>query len=681
MHAETGSGRISSVYKLIRAPADETANPCRMPIAVQNGDTDAMSLRAKTIAVTMIAVALMGGLVFFGYETKSRILSVEKQWIDFNTYAAKSNYALSRINTHFGYGGFIHHFKNYILHQTEDLPPKIEEDLRETHLAIEDYRSLSRSEKEKEALQKLHHIVNVYRSKYEFARKLIAEGNAPREVETHVQVNDSPALEAIDFLTRNTLEQSRKRERETSLKLADAIRFIDLAALLIPLIALIAGLLIIYIRRLMEATQKTIAARSYAESLVEAAPDAWLIVDSDGYIRGVNARTLSMFGYSKEEMFGMTVEALMPRRLRQHHIGHRRGFFASMADRPIDKSGDLIAISKDGREFPVEISLSHTRNNGDSLAIAAMRDVSKKRKAEQRLRLTQQVFEITAEPILITDSEKRILDMNDAFCRLTGYSREELMGQTPAMLSSGRHDADFYQSIWRSLENNDHWQGEVWNRHKNGEACPNLVTISSVKNRNGQTTHFVATYSDISSLKENEDRLELLAHFDQLTGLPNRMLFHDRLRGARARAHRNQTIVAVMYVDLDGFKAVNDTLGHAAGDQLLGKAAAQLRACVREDDTVARLGGDEFAVLFNGLEDAALIGQLAERIVSSLSFSVDCDNGPPLKVSGSAGISIYPLDGESEENLLERADQAMYEAKRRGKHQYCFYRDIKNNLG
>jgi len=639
-----------------------------------------MNLRSKTIAITMIATLLMALLVFFGFETKSRILSVEAQWHDFNEYAAKSNYALARINAHFGYGGFIHYFKNYILHQTDDLLPKIDENLHETYHAIEEYRSLSRSDEETQALENLLHVVNIYRSKYKFARKLIAEGNTPREVEIHVQVNDTPALTAIDFLTRNALEQSRIRERETSMKLASAIRFIDLAALLIPLIALVAGLLIIFIRRIMEANQKTTAAKAYAESLVEAAPDAWLIVDSDGYIRGVNARTLSMFGYSQEEMLGMKVEALMPPRLRHQHIGQRQGFFSNLMSRPIDKSGDLIAISKDGQEFPVEISLSHTHKNGTSLAIAAMRDVSKKRKAEQRLRLTQQVFEITAEPILITDSEKHILDMNDAFCRLTGYNREELMGQTPAMLSSGRHDEAFYQSIWQSLENSDHWQGEVWNRHKDGEACPNLVTISSVKNHTGQTTHYVATYSDISSLKENEDRLELLAHFDQLTSLPNRMLFHDRLRGARARAHRNQTIVAVMYVDLDGFKAVNDTLGHAAGDQLLGKVAAQLRACVREDDTVARLGGDEFAVLFNGLEDAALIEQLAERIVSSLNITVNCDSGP-LQVSGSAGISIYPLDGENEESLLERADQAMYEAKRRGKHQYCFYRDIKNNLG
>ncbi|HEB93298.1 MAG TPA: GGDEF domain-containing protein [Gammaproteobacteria bacterium] len=639
-----------------------------------------MSLRSKIIAITMIATTLMVLLVFFVFESKSRILSVEAQWHDFNEYAAKSNYALARINTHFGYGGFIHYFKNYILHQTDDLLPKIDENLHETYHAIEEYRSLSRSDEETQALESLLHVVNIYQSKYKFARKLIAEGNTPREVEIHVQVNDTPALTAIDFLTRNALEQSRKREWETSMQLAGTISFIDLGALLIPVIALVAGLLIIFIRRIMEANQNTTAAKAYAESLVEAAPDAWLIVDSDGYISGVNARTVSMFGYSKEEILDMKVESLMPPRLRHQHVGQRTTFFAKLLSRPIDKSGDLIAISKDGREFPVEISLSHTRKNGLSLAIAAMRDVSRKRKAEQRLRLTQQVFEITAEPILITDSEKHILDMNDAFCRLTGYSREELMGQTPAMLSSGRHDADFYQSIWQSLENNDHWQGEVWNRHKDGEARPNLVTISGVKNDSGQATHFVATYSDISSLKENEDRLELLAHFDQLTSLPNRMLFHDRLRGARARAHRNQTIVAVMYVDLDGFKAVNDTLGHAAGDQLLGKVAAQLRACVREDDTVARLGGDEFAVLFNGLEDAALIEQLAERIVNSLNICVDCDSGP-LQVSGSAGISIYPLDGENEDSLLERADQAMYEAKRRGKRQYCFYGDIKNNLG
>lgn len=639
-----------------------------------------MGLRLKITVITLVAIILMALLTSFGFETKSRITEAESQWHDFNEYAAKTNYALARISSHFGYGGFIHHFKDYILRQTDDLPPKIEQDLRETYRAIEDYRSLSRSREETQALEKLIHIVDIYRAKYQFARKLVAEGHTLREAEENVQVNDTPALEAIDFLARNALEQSRQRERETSTSLTNAVSFINLGALLIPVIALAAGLLIVFVRRTMKANQKVASAKAYAEALVEAAPDAWLMMGADGCIRGVNAQTLSLFGYEREEMLGMKIEALMPNRVRHHHVGQRNGFFANLRSRPIEKGGDLIAITKEGREFPIEISLSHTRKNGVTLAIAAMRDVSEKRKAEQRQRLTQQVFEITAEPILITDNEKHMVDMNDAFCRLSGFSREELLGQTPAMLSSGRHDAAFYKSIWKSLEEREHWQGEIWNRHKDGEAYPNLVTISSVKNSRGQTTHFVATYSDISGLKENEDRLELLAHFDQLTNLPNRMLFHDRLRGARARAHRNGTIFAVMYVDLDGFKAVNDTLGHAAGDQLLENAATQLRACVREDDTVARLGGDEFAVLFNGLEKAALIDHLATRIIDSLSLTVDSDNGP-LQVSGSAGIGIYPTDGENEESLLEHADQAMYEAKRRGKRQYCFYRDIKNNLG
>ena len=637
-----------------------------------------MSLRAKITVITAIAILLMSLLVLFGFEAKSRITRAEAQWQDYNDYSARTNYALARISSHFGYGGFIHHFKNYILHQDDALLPKIDDDLRETYRAIEDYRGLARSQAETQALNDLVHVVDIYRAKYDFAQRLINAGNPPREVETHVQVNDTPALEAIDFLTRNALEQSQRRRSDTSSGLSSAVSFISLGALLIPVIALVAGLLIIFIRRIMEANQKAASARAYAEALIEAAPDAWLIVNPDGRICGVNAQTLSMFNYQREEMLGMKVEQLMPERLRFHHIGQRSDFFANLEPRPIDKGGDLIAMTRYGREFPLEISLNHTEATGTPLAIAAMRDVTEKRKAEQRQRLTQQVFEITAEPIVITDSERRMVDMNDAFCQLSGYSREELLGQTPAMLSSGRHDDEFYKAIWQALEEHGHWQGEIWNRHKDGAAYPNLVTISSVKNSQGKVTHFVATYSDISSLKENEDRLELLAHFDQLTGLPNRMLFHDRLRGARARAHRHSSAFAVMYVDLDGFKAVNDTLGHAAGDQMLEDTAARLRACVREDDTVARLGGDEFAVLFNGLTETALVDHLATRIVESLTYDIESEHGR-LPVSGSAGIAIYPSDGEDEDKLLEHADQAMYEAKRRGKHQYCFYRDIRNN--
>ncbi len=639
-----------------------------------------MGLRAKTIAITFIAAALMAVLLAFGLETRSRIVQVEARWVDFNHYLAGANNALARINRHLGYGGFIHHFKNYILHQTDDLPAQIEADLHQTEHAIEDYYALQPSEAERAALDRLNHTVRIYRAKFDFARKLVSEGNSPRQIEIHVQVNDTPALAAIDFLTRNALAQAQRHEQQTSQALNATLDYTNRGVLLVPLIALVAGLLIVFLRRLMQATEQAAAARNYAESLVEAAPDAWLIVDEEGGIQGVNALSLSLFGYDAEEMQGLSIEALIPNHLRQAHVGMRQGFFRHLSQRPMNKNRPLVAVNKAGEEFPVEVSLSFTTYEGKPLAIAAIRDVTEKRQAEQRLRLTQQVFELTAEAILVTDENLHIVDMNAAFCRLTGYSREDLMGQTPHMFSADQHDEAFYHEVCQVLGEESHWQGEVWIRHRSGEAQPSLGTFSAVHNAQGVVTHYVATYSDISHLKENEDRLELLAHFDQLTSLPNRMLFHDRLRSARARAHRNGTLMAVMYVDLDGFKAVNDTLGHATGDKLLGKAAAQLRACVREDDTVARLGGDEFAVVFNGLESAEILARLAQRIVDSLKLEVPSADGP-LRVGGSAGIAVYPQDGEDVDVLLERADQAMYEAKRRGKGCYCFFSAVRNNLG
>jgi len=639
-----------------------------------------MNLRTKTAAVTLFSIALAVVLLWFGLETKQRVKSVESQWIDHNDYAAATNYALARINTNFGYGGFIHHFKNYILHQSDKFPPLIEADLDETYRAIEEYRRLAQSESELEALHKLSHVVDIYRFKYEFTRKLVAEGKSPREIETHVQVNDSPALNAIAYLTQHALKDSEESKRRTDHTLSEAIGFINLGGLLIPIIALIAGLIIVFLKRIVSANTMADEAKKYAESLVQAAPEAWLIVGEKGDIVGTNTQALSLFGYTQEEMQGMGIEQLMPKQMRAMHVSMRDKFFAAPSVRPIGQARDLIAVTKDGRTFPIELSLSHTRRNGQLLALAAMRDITERRIAEQRLRLTQQVFDNTAEAILITDSEQVIADMNEAFCKLTGYSREEVLGQTPAMLSAGKHSDAFFRAFWQALDDTGHWQGEIWNRHKDGHVYPSLANISAVMDEKDFVTHFVAVYSDISGIKANEERLEVLAHFDQLTELPNRMLFHDRLRGSLTRAHRHGTYMVVMYVDLDGFKAVNDTLGHAEGDKLLVKTAACLRTSVREDDTIARLGGDEFALIFNGLDTRDPIAMLAQRVTDNLTIAVEND-ATPLQVTASVGIAVYPSDGETEEQLLKLADRAMYEAKNRGKSQYCFYHEIKNNLG
>ncbi len=629
-----------------------------------------MSLRIKTVAVAMLSCTLIVLLLWFGIETKQRVKGVEQQWLDYNNYASATNYALARINTNFGYGGFIHHFKNYILHQTDQFAALAADDLEETYRAIDEYRALAQTEGEKEALDKLAHVVDIYRLKFDFTRTLVAQGRSPREIETHVQVNDAPALEAISFLTQQALRDSRASVHRTDEALSEAIGFVNLGALLVPIIAFVAGVVVIFLRRTVEANRLTDEAKAYAESLVQAAPEAWLIVDSQGRIRGTNSQAQALFGYSQYEMRHMSIDELMPERMRAHHAALRDSFFAAPSVRPLGKARDLVAATASGREFPIEISLSYTRRNGELLAIAALRNITERREAERRQRLAQQVFDITAEAILVTDSEERIIDMNEAFCSMTGYRREEILGKSPDILSSGRHKEDFYEIFWQALNSTGHWQGEIWNRHKEGYAFPSLSSISAVKDERGNVTNFVAVYSDITSIKENEERLEELAHFDQLTGLPNRLLFHDRLRSSMARTRRQKSYLVVMYVDLDGFKAVNDTLGHEAGDQLLVRAATHLRASIRDDDTAARLGGDEFALLFNGLSSTEHVRMLAQRVIENLTLTVETE-AEPLAVTASVGVALYVGDSSSEEQLLERADQAMYQAKRQGKQRYC----------
>ena len=280
------------------------------------------------------------------------------------------------------------------------------------------------------------------------------------------------------------------------------------------------------------------------------------------------------------------------------------------------------------------------------------------------------VLEETSEGIMITDSETRMVDMNNAFCELTGYSREELLGQKPSMLQSERHDQAFYQQLWQSLNEQGQWRGEIWDRRKSGELIPNIVSISTVADATGDISHYMAVFSDITQIKEKEQRLEHLAHYDQLTGLANRMLFHDRLAAAMRRVDRHGSSCAVLYIDLDGFKPVNDQLGHELGDEVLTEVGNKIAQVVRGEDTAARLGGDEFAIICNDMQQVDKATGLAARVLESLTFIVDPE-GEALPLSASIGIALYPEDGESVELLLKRADQAMYYCKHHGKHGYC----------
>ncbi len=319
-----------------------------------------------------------------------------------------------------------------------------------------------------------------------------------------------------------------------------------------------------------------------------------------------------------------------------------------------------------------------------------MVDITDRRLAEQRLSQWAAAFENISEGVIITDTRGRIQDVNRAFCNITGYSRDEVTGQTTSFLHSGRHEAAFYQAMWATLRSAGKWQGEIWNRRKNGEVFPEWLSISPVSNEQDELTNYVGVFADITTIKESERQLLHLAHHDPLTGLPNRLLFSARLEHTLQQAKRVPATIGLLFLDLDRFKNVNDSLGHALGDELLTQAAHRLRSCVRQQDTVARLGGDEFIVILQNLASARDAGAVAEKILAALQqpFAL---TGHEVTVTASIGISLCPDDGQESNTLLRNADAAMYRAKELGCNSYAYYTpelttivrerfDLENNL-
>ncbi|MDI1291136.1 MAG: EAL domain-containing protein [Methylobacter sp.] len=308
------------------------------------------------------------------------------------------------------------------------------------------------------------------------------------------------------------------------------------------------------------------------------------------------------------------------------------------------------------------------------------REISKQKQVEEAQRMAASVFSSIQEGIMITDARRTIIDLNPAFTRITGYSRDEVLGKTPSLLKSGLHDDRYYEAMWQAINRQGYWRGEVWNRKKGGEIFAEMLTISAVTDKQGKITHYIGTSSDISALKEQARKLELVAHYDPLTGVPNRILLADRMHLALAQTKRDNCLMAVGYLDLDGFKPVNDTLGHEAGDQLLIEVARRIKNALREGDTVARLGGDEFVFLLLGLEKVEDCEITLHRLLQVISEPVAIGS-QTVSVSASIGISIFPGDctdavASTEDNtdpdtLLRHADQAMYKAKLEGKN--CFH--------
>ena len=299
-------------------------------------------------------------------------------------------------------------------------------------------------------------------------------------------------------------------------------------------------------------------------------------------------------------------------------------------------------------------------------------DITERKIIEDKLHLSSQVFSNTHEGIFITDTNNLIVDVNPGFCKITGYSREEVIGQNPRILSSGKQDPEFYIDMWRHINEQDHWQGEVWNCKKSGELYAELLNISILKDDNNKVVNYVAVFTDITLMKGHQGQLERIAHYDLLTNLPNRALLADRLSQAMLQCKRHGRSLAVVFLDLDGFKAVNDNYGHSVGDELLIALSARMKEALREGDSLARIGGDEFVAVLTDLAKVEDCHPLLQRLLLASSEPITVDD-VIFNVSASIGVTLYPQDNVDADLLMRHADQAMYVAKESGKNRYHLF--------
>ena len=408
------------------------------------------------------------------------------------------------------------------------------------------------------------------------------------------------------------------------------------------------------------------------KKILDTSSVAIFLVDTEGRITQANQRMAEMFGRPLDSLIGDEYVALVHPSDRE---AGRLRMLALLKGKLASVDLDRLYWRSDTSEFWGRLTgKTLLDTNGDTLGlVGVIADIDVRKRAEQKLQLAASVFTHAREGILITNADGTIIDTNDSFTRITGYAREEAIGRNPRMLKSGHHGPDFYAAMWRDLLETGEWSGEIWNRRKNGEVYAEMRTISAVRDNQGAILHFVTLFSDITPLKEHERQLEHMAHYDVLTALPNRVLLADRLHQAMPQAQRHRQLLAVSYLDLDGFKAINDNYGHEVGDQLLVALAQRMKSTLREGDTLARLGGDEFVAVLLDLPDSAASIPMITRLLAAAAQPVNIGE-LILQVSASLGVTFYPqADGVDADQLLRQADQAMYQAKLAGKNRYHIF--------
>lgn len=410
--------------------------------------------------------------------------------------------------------------------------------------------------------------------------------------------------------------------------------------------------------------------------VLEFAPDALVLSDSTGHIVGVNAQAERLLGYPRQELLGQLIEVLLPEQLRARHPAQREALIAGHAPHRMGHGLSVLVRRKDGSKCDVEVNLSRIATAQGVLFVSSLRDISERKAAETNLRIAAIAFE-TQEGVIVTDANSVILRVNRAFSQMSGYSPEELVGKKPKTLQSGRHDANFYHQMWDTIGRTGGWQGEIWDRRKNGEIYPKWLSIAEVRDKDGVITHYVGAQSDMTSRKEAEEKIHTLAFYDPLTNLPNRTLLMDRLKQAMTATDRSDQHGALLFIDLDNFKNLNDTLGHDVGDLLLKQVAQRLSQCVREGDTVARLGGDEFVLILTNLsarfDDAAIDTEtVAGKIIAALN-QVYRFGESSYHSTASMGATLFKGLKTSMDDLIKQTDLTMYKAKDHGRNTFLFF--------
>ena len=384
-----------------------------------------------------------------------------------------------------------------------------------------------------------------------------------------------------------------------------------------------------------------------------------------------------MFGWRADDVVGrMLHDTIAPL---QHRAAHQQGllrFMETGQSKVLNRRIEISALRRNGEEFPIELSILPLKEDDSYHFTAFIADITERKRAEEELRIAAIAFD-SQLGMTITNAQNVILRVNKAFSEITGYTAEEVIGKTPSLLGSGRHEPAFYAAMWDSIKRTGGWQGEVWDRRKNGTVYPQLLSISSVRNEADVLTHYVGTFSDASAAKAAAEQIESLAFSDLLTGLPNRRMLIIALQQAMIAGERERRQGALLLVDLDNFRNLNDALGHEMGDRLLQQFAARLSACLREGETVSRLGGDEFVVLLEQLDqnplEAAMDAEMAgNKILAALRHPYELD-GVEISCGASIGIALFGEQHEDTVEPLKRAELAMYEAKAHGRNTLRFF--------